>query len=286
MAQLAPKLRQRFFDANGEPLVGGKLYSYQAGTSTPLDTYTDQSESTANANPVILDSEGYADVWCSNNNYKFVLADTDDNILWTVDDISPIADGVVTTSKLVDGSVTTAKLADLAVTTAKLNNLSVTNAKMAFNSVGEFNIIQNSIFPYHMGPGNFSFNGLSSGSFSTTSATAVFVTNMTATITTYGRPVKIELLAATSGSYVRSTLGSTLTQGYLYIVRDSTSIVELPFDISKPGSGASSTQITLPPSVFHFTDFPAAGTYTYELFARGAGSTLSVVGCFFLVREV
>jgi hypothetical protein len=40
---LSPLLRQRFFDSNGNPLAGGKLYSYAAGTTTPQSTYTDQS---------------------------------------------------------------------------------------------------------------------------------------------------------------------------------------------------------------------------------------------------
>ena len=46
-----PKLQ--FFDNNGNPLVGGKLYTYAAGTTTPLATYTDASSGTPNTNPII-----------------------------------------------------------------------------------------------------------------------------------------------------------------------------------------------------------------------------------------
>ncbi len=55
----------QFLDDNGDPLAGGKLYSYEAGTSTPLATYTDVTGSVANSNPVILDSGGRASVWIS-----------------------------------------------------------------------------------------------------------------------------------------------------------------------------------------------------------------------------
>jgi len=30
----------QFFDNNGTPLSGGKLYAYEAGTTTPKTTYT------------------------------------------------------------------------------------------------------------------------------------------------------------------------------------------------------------------------------------------------------
>jgi hypothetical protein len=50
----------RLFDENGDPLAGGKVYFYEAGTDTPKDTYTDATMNTLNSNPVILDSEGYA----------------------------------------------------------------------------------------------------------------------------------------------------------------------------------------------------------------------------------
>jgi len=51
MSVLAPQPKAQFFDANGNPLVGGKVYTYAAGTSTPLSTFTDASEGTANTNP-------------------------------------------------------------------------------------------------------------------------------------------------------------------------------------------------------------------------------------------
>lgn len=88
MANLAPVIKQRFFDQNGDPLVGGKLYSYLAGTSTPASTYADSSGSTPNENPLVLDENGEADIWLADTNYKFVLKDTDGVTQWTVDNIS------------------------------------------------------------------------------------------------------------------------------------------------------------------------------------------------------
>jgi len=87
MGRLLPLLKARFFDANGEPLSGGKLYSYQAGTTTPLATYSD-NETTPNTNPVILDANGEADVWlAAGSNYKFRLFNSADVLQWEVDNI-------------------------------------------------------------------------------------------------------------------------------------------------------------------------------------------------------
>lgn len=49
----------RAFDANGLPLAGGKLYSYAAGSSTPLALLAGDG-TTPLANPVILDAAGQA----------------------------------------------------------------------------------------------------------------------------------------------------------------------------------------------------------------------------------
>lgn len=87
MATIAPQPKLQFFDANGDPLVGGKLYSYIAGTTTPQATFTDQSGSTTNTNPVILDSRGEASVWFGAGTYKLALKTAADVDVWTVDNI-------------------------------------------------------------------------------------------------------------------------------------------------------------------------------------------------------
>jgi len=88
MSELAPFLRPQFFDDNGDPLSGGKLYSYIAGTSTPLSTYTDASGSTPNANPVVLDASGRAAIWIGSGSYKFLLATSADVTIWTEDNVT------------------------------------------------------------------------------------------------------------------------------------------------------------------------------------------------------
>ena len=87
MAKLAPQGPFRALTNNGAPLAGGKLYTYEAGTSTPKTTYTTAAGTSANANPVILDANGYANVWLDSGAYKFILKDSADVTLWTIDDI-------------------------------------------------------------------------------------------------------------------------------------------------------------------------------------------------------
>jgi len=83
----------QFFDDDGAPLAGGKLYAYEAGTTTPKDTYTTAAGSIANANPVILDAAGRATVFLSGS-YKFVLKDSADVEIETTDNISAFASSI------------------------------------------------------------------------------------------------------------------------------------------------------------------------------------------------
>jgi hypothetical protein len=89
MAGLTPSPKQQIFGSDGLPLVGGKIYTYAGGTSTPIATYTDYTAATPNTNPIILDSLGQANIWLLNTTtYKFIVKDADDVLLYTVDNIA------------------------------------------------------------------------------------------------------------------------------------------------------------------------------------------------------
>lgn len=83
----------QFFTNSGVPLSGGKLYSYAAGTTTPLATYTTNSGATPWTNPIILDSAGRipnsGEIWLTNGStYKFILKDNNDVLIATYDNIN------------------------------------------------------------------------------------------------------------------------------------------------------------------------------------------------------
>lgn len=82
-----PKFRYTL--ADGTAAVGYKLYTYVAGTSTPLATYTDNSLSTPNANPTILDANGEMVGFPPDDAvYKLVLKTAADATVWTIDNVT------------------------------------------------------------------------------------------------------------------------------------------------------------------------------------------------------
>lgn len=81
---------KQFFDDNGDPLSGGKLYSYIAGTTTPLATYSDADGTTPNTNPVVLDGAGRATIYLGNATYKFRLDNAADATLYTIDEVAAV----------------------------------------------------------------------------------------------------------------------------------------------------------------------------------------------------
>ena len=75
MASLFISGKVQEVDAAGNPLNGGKLHTYAAGTLTPLATYTTQAGNVSNTNPVILGSDGRANVWLGSAAYRMILTD-------------------------------------------------------------------------------------------------------------------------------------------------------------------------------------------------------------------
>lgn len=93
---LSPIGNEAQIDSNGNPVSGGKIYTYLAGTSTPAATYTDDTGSTPQANPIVLNSAGLpaSPIWLQGGTaYKFVFDDANGvQYRPTVDDITGIND--------------------------------------------------------------------------------------------------------------------------------------------------------------------------------------------------
>lgn len=79
----------KFRAANDDntPLVGGLLYTYVSGTTTPKASYQDSGLLTPNANPVVLDSRGEASVWPGAGAYTLTLKRSDGTLVWSVDGV-------------------------------------------------------------------------------------------------------------------------------------------------------------------------------------------------------
>lgn len=82
--------KPQYIDSDGNPYSGGKLYFYEAGTTTPLTTYTTPT-GTAHASPIVLDSAGRipdaSGVFLSADTYKEVLHDANDVEIYSVDNL-------------------------------------------------------------------------------------------------------------------------------------------------------------------------------------------------------
>jgi len=80
----------QFFSNDGLPLNAGKIYTYQAGSTTPFTTYTDVNGLIANPNPIILGTDGRppSEIWLQEGYfYKFVLTDSSDVTIQTYDNL-------------------------------------------------------------------------------------------------------------------------------------------------------------------------------------------------------
>lgn len=78
----------RWTDNNGNPAVGWQVETYIAGSSTPVDTYTDATGTAENTNPIILDARGEANIWLDPAiSYKYVIKNNLGVVQDTIDQI-------------------------------------------------------------------------------------------------------------------------------------------------------------------------------------------------------
>lgn len=103
---LTPTPVQHFVDNNGNSCSGCEVFTYGAGTTSKVATYTDSTGATPNTNPIILNTRGEAGIWLTPGQaYKFVFApagssDPPTAPIWTVDNITSGASSVVAVSSI------------------------------------------------------------------------------------------------------------------------------------------------------------------------------------------
>ena len=81
----------QLFDDSGNVLTGGKIYTYEAGTTTPLVSYTSSTGNTPHSNPIILNAAGRVptgEIWLNYAKlYKFVVTTANDVLIATYDNV-------------------------------------------------------------------------------------------------------------------------------------------------------------------------------------------------------
>jgi hypothetical protein len=120
----------QFFDNNGQPLSGGKIYTYAAGTTTPQATYTSALGITPHSNPIILDSAGRVpggEIWLTDGLvYKFKIDTATDVLIGTYDNITGVNSNFV--NYTVQEEVQTATAGQTVFNLATINYTPATNS--------------------------------------------------------------------------------------------------------------------------------------------------------------
>ena len=149
---LSPTPKLQFFDLNGAPLSGGLLYTYAAGTTTPLASYTDSTGLIANTNPIVLDSRGEANVWLGADSYKLALYTSVGVLIWTVDNIQIVGFNVTALDFVGTGTQTVFFAADNVAAIyingvyQNRNTYTVTNGTVTFSQAPPYTSIIEVVF--------------------------------------------------------------------------------------------------------------------------------------------
>ena len=88
MYPLLTSINSQFIDSCGKPLAGGKVYTYEANTTTPKATYADTDGLAVNTNPIILDESGRARIYIGEGSYRIRVLDRNEALIADTNKIS------------------------------------------------------------------------------------------------------------------------------------------------------------------------------------------------------
>ncbi len=135
-------LQAGLIDSNGDALAGGKVYTYEAGTTNNKACWTAADKSVAATNPVMLDANGVAIIY-ADGNYKFVVKTAADVTVYTWDNIYfgiPADSNKVVQSKTAD--YTAASTDDVILVNATSGSVTISLPASGSNEGKEYLIIK------------------------------------------------------------------------------------------------------------------------------------------------
>lgn len=93
MYPLLTNINSQFIDDCGKPLAGGKVYTYEAKTTTPKPTYADVEGLAVNTNPIILDESGRANIHLDIGAYRIRILNKKGALITDTPEISRYVTG-------------------------------------------------------------------------------------------------------------------------------------------------------------------------------------------------
>ena len=191
---------RQWFDSNGDPLAGGFIHTYEAGTTTNKATYQDDGGITNHENPIELDASGYmpADAWGTTGAYKIKRTNSLGGDAKTYDDIVGINDTAETAASEWIASGLTPTYASATTFTFAGDQTTI------FHSGRRLKLTDNSGTIYAT---------VSSSSYADPTTTVTVIVDSSGSITSPLTAVQYGLVAATNSSQPKSPirLASTTT---------------------------------------------------------------------------
>lgn len=209
MSYIVGTPRAQFFtQGTNVPLASGKVYTYAAGTSDLIASYPTVTDATnhtnANANPIILDSNGSANIVLAAAT-KMVVKDSNDNTYYTFDNINS------TTANIYDASGN--PLLIFSSTANAVNYVQINNAAAGASPVVRSNGTDSNIglTVYAVNAGNLNLDGGTTGRVKIgLSSAGTDISNVASSSITIGNASGTTITIGTTGSST-ITIGTSAT---------------------------------------------------------------------------
>lgn len=108
--KFSPIFNSQVVDSTGAPASGWKVYTYVAGSSTPLATYTTSAGNVSQTNPIEINALGFpttGQIWLTaGQSYKLVLTNASDVVQKTEDNVAGVNDTSVSIDQWQDSGLT------------------------------------------------------------------------------------------------------------------------------------------------------------------------------------